>query len=100
MKEPSKNPVGFVFLTIIVIVFSFWYTDKPIKLDKDIEENIYHPVTYSHTSEYVGEFNGCELYLITITRSNGVDEDYVKEMLMGKCPNGETVSSTKIKTAY
>lgn len=48
------------------------------------------PITYEHTSDYIGHVGDCEMYKVVINETNGRNEVKVNSFIMAKCPNATT----------
>lgn len=48
------------------------------------------PITYEHTSDYIGHVGDCEMYKVVINETNGRNEIKVSNFIMAKCPNAST----------
>lgn len=48
------------------------------------------PITYEHTSDYIGHVGDCEMYKVIINETNGRNEVKVNSFIMAKCPNATT----------
>jgi hypothetical protein len=74
---------------IVVTLFGFY-----MRANKDIYKKYtiakVPPITYEHTSDYIGHVSDCEMFKVNINETNGNNEVKVNSFIMAKCPNSAT----------
>lgn len=79
----------FGVLVIAAIFFSMYIQTQKQASRKDPLPKI-PPITYEHSSDYIGHVSDCEMYKVKINEMNGNNEIKTYSFIMAKCPNAAT----------
>ena len=82
--------MGFTFGVALLRTCIILY-EPTVKIAVKIPEETHkESITYSHVTEYTGEAVGCQVYLDTVMKDDGVVNEVMVKTVITKCPNIKT----------